>query len=59
MPTASRQLPMMCPHCGHTMNHHSNKVLEYAEDNNDVAPESMLELHSCPECGASASRSAV
>ena len=39
--------PMRCTECGDEMNHHAEKL---------VQPADVEELHSCPTCGASASR---
>lgn len=49
---------MKCPRCGAAMNHHADKV-EWAEEGFDpVLGGTVIELHSCPACGAGASRSA-
>jgi ribosomal protein S27AE len=54
---------MICPRCGGEMNHHAEKLL-YASDAADAASVDPVlggiveELHSCPACGASASRRA-
>ena len=42
-----------CPRCGAEMNHHADKLL--ASDS-EVISNTVMELHSCPACGASASR---
>ena len=52
---------MRCPGCGAEMNHHGDKLV-YAADadghrNIDLGlGESVEEFHSCPKCGAAASR---
>jgi predicted RNA-binding Zn-ribbon protein involved in translation (DUF1610 family) len=56
MPETSREIsPMICPHCGHTMNHHADKMLQLSSWENG-GESTILELHSCPECGTNASR---
>ncbi len=50
---------MKCPRCGADMNHHADKVLR--SEGAEAAPDplfgaSVVELHSCPACGAAASR---
>jgi len=45
---------MQCPRCGKTMNHHADKMIHWAPD---VCGE-VVEFHSCPNCGAAASRKA-
>jgi hypothetical protein len=46
---------MICPHCGHEMNHHAMKI-DYsrpADTSDDGAFEGALEeVHSCPHCHA-------
>jgi ribosomal protein S27AE len=54
---------MGCPRCGAAMNHHADKVLYFNEGDetrpNDSAMADFIEeIHACPNCGASASRSA-
>lgn len=46
---------MKCPNCGHTMNHHADKLLLDGIDN-DGADSQLVEAYSCPHCGANASR---
>jgi hypothetical protein len=46
-----------CPVCGATMNHHADKLVYIAEAGG--ASEAVEEFHSCPNCGASASRPAA
>ncbi len=53
---------MTCPKCGFEMNHHSDKLV-YGPDSQtpriDEHPEGFLEaFHTCPNCGAVASRPA-
>jgi len=53
--------PMICPECGVAMNHHAEKLV-YPSDATAADAELggvVEELHTCPECGASASRRAV
>jgi ribosomal protein S27AE len=47
---------MICPRCGAEMNHHADKLIYAARgpEGSDVQ-----EFHSCPACGASASRAAA
>jgi len=51
---------MKCPRCGAEMNHHADKIfpgkLSEAQLDTDVEGDTVLELHSCPACGAAASR---
>jgi hypothetical protein len=52
---------MLCPGCGAAMNHHAEKLdhLAALRDPEAVDPELggvVQEIHSCPECGKSASR---
>lgn len=52
--------PMICPRCGATMNHHADKVLfngiSTSSPTDSTAAGFIEEMHSCPKCGASASR---
>jgi ribosomal protein S27AE len=59
MPAKER---MRCPQCGAAMNHHADKLLQTGSTDTPhydaaLAGES-LEMHTCPACGASASRPA-
>ena len=52
---------MICPKCGAEMNHHADKVIDPVrpEDMKHVDPALggiVNEMHSCPACGAMASR---
>ena len=53
--------PMACPRCGTTMNHHADKRL-YLNDSDESRPTDPItggfveEMHTCPKCGAGASR---
>jgi ribosomal protein S27AE len=52
---------MICPECGDEMNHHADKLVEptRAADAKHVDPALgglIEETHSCPACGAVASR---
>jgi len=54
---------MQCPRCGHPMNHHADKPIEPVDPEQvarvDPRVGSLVEeMHSCPACGASASRPA-
>lgn len=56
--------PMTCASCGATMNHHADKLVDPRTREESLAMERSLsgvvqELHSCPGCGANASRLAV
>jgi ribosomal protein S27AE len=52
---------MICPHCGEEMNHHGDKLL-YATDPQPSGLDDLTmggfieEFHTCPQCGAGASR---
>lgn len=48
--------PMICPKCGHQMNHHANKVA-YVESGAGL-DEVVEEFHACPDCGDAESRRA-
>ncbi len=51
---------MKCPDCGAEMNHHADKLDYGAEP--DAASESdgvVIEAHTCPDCGRTATRSAA
>jgi NAD(P)H-dependent FMN reductase/ribosomal protein S27AE len=55
--------PMRCPKCGAEMNHHAEKVLQAADPAEEWSVDPALggvveEMHSCPACGANASRRA-
>ncbi|HZQ69175.1 MAG TPA: hypothetical protein VFA68_11705 [Terriglobales bacterium] len=53
---------MKCPHCGAEMNHHADKILRAesaATPLDSIFGGVVLELHSCPGCGASGARSAL
>lgn len=51
---------MSCPRCGAAMNHHADKTLYFTEvaenRSTDSATGLVEEIHACPNCGASASR---
>jgi predicted RNA-binding Zn-ribbon protein involved in translation (DUF1610 family) len=51
---------VICPKCGFEMNHHCDKLvlneLPAAQTNMNAY---LTEFHSCPNCGASASRPAA
>ncbi len=55
---------MICPKCGATMNHHSDKVVDVKDlqhrDGRDVSfREIVEEFYSCPNCGYCASLQAA
>jgi predicted RNA-binding Zn-ribbon protein involved in translation (DUF1610 family) len=45
--------PLRCPQCGATMNQHASKIVHSTDEAMGVR-ETMLNLHACPGCGASA-----
>lgn len=47
---------MKCPHCGHTMNHHADKLLLDSVEPEGEADSLLIEAYSCPHCGTNASR---
>lgn len=52
---------MICPECGVEMNYHAEKIdhLTALRDPDSIDPDidgAVSEIHSCPECGSSASR---
>lgn len=49
---------MKCPNCGHTMNHHADKLLLDGLATNDDAGSPLIEAYSCPHCGMNASKMA-
>ena len=53
---------MICPKCGATMNRHADKVMQGPSGQGLQADPALggvlLEIHSCPACGANASRAA-
>ena len=55
---------MTCPKCGATMNQHAQKLIDPRSREEAARLDSALsgvvhEMHSCPACGASASRIAA
>ena len=53
--------PMMCPECGVEMNHHAEKLVHPSGAHEASAMDPILggmieEIHTCPQCGAGASR---
>jgi predicted RNA-binding Zn-ribbon protein involved in translation (DUF1610 family) len=66
MATASHQRTagkMICPRCGAQMNHHGDKPVlgDDAASPSELDPFAggrIVEFHSCPNCGANASRDA-
>lgn len=58
MPEADK---MKCPNCGAEMNHHGDKlVYDSAPDDEDADEGALiLEAHTCPACGRSATRAAA
>ncbi|HEX8145906.1 MAG TPA: hypothetical protein VF591_01790 [Pyrinomonadaceae bacterium] len=59
MPETDR---MKCPDCGAEMNHHADK-LDYgaaADEDSDAAEGGVVvEAHTCPDCGRTATRTAA
>jgi ribosomal protein S27AE len=51
---------MKCPECGALMNHHADK-LDYgaAPEDADDTDGVVVEAHTCPDCGCSATRAAA
>jgi predicted RNA-binding Zn-ribbon protein involved in translation (DUF1610 family) len=53
---------MICPKCGFEMNHHGDKIVfdesQVAETDKNMGGY-LEEFHTCPNCGASASRPAA
>jgi hypothetical protein len=49
---------MKCPRCGAEMNHHADKLLASDSElsSKTVLGSALMQLHSCPACGSSASR---
>jgi len=59
----AEQRRMVCPACGTEMNHHANKLVLSAGAADEASVDRLLggiveEMHTCPACGASASRRA-
>lgn len=46
---------MKCPDCGAEMNHHADKLV-YGSESDADADEFVVEAHTCPGCGRSATR---
>jgi ribosomal protein S27AE len=60
---AKAESKMTCPRCGAEMNHHCDKIVYGVEPQGAAATGAILggfieEFHSCPKCGAAASRHA-
>jgi ribosomal protein S27AE len=56
--------PMTCPRCGVQMNHHAEKVVKPPSPErdsliNEAWGGALEEFHTCPECGAGASRKSI
>lgn len=63
MPALDKTEKMICPRCGAEMNHHSDKILYFSDLQEAVSSDSAVcghteEFHSCPICGAGATRRA-
>ena len=43
---------LTCPQCGAIMNHHASKLMPSAVETAGE-PEVVLDIHTCPGCGAS------
>jgi ribosomal protein S27AE len=52
---------MKCPDCGAEMNHHADKLVygEASDDAGESGGDVILEAHTCPGCGRSATREAA
>jgi hypothetical protein len=48
--------PLICPKCGAAMNRHASKIVP-AADETTAEHEAVLDIHTCPGCGASESTS--
>lgn len=54
MPEADK---MKCPDCGAEMNHHADKLVHDSSPDEDADEGGrILEAHTCPACGRSATR---
>jgi ribosomal protein S27AE len=56
--------PMICPRCGAVMNHHAEKLVQPTDPAEAASADPLLggileEVHTCPACGAGASRRAT
>ncbi|MET0649402.1 MAG: hypothetical protein ABW208_22560 [Pyrinomonadaceae bacterium] len=50
---------MKCPDCGSEMNHHADKIdYDAAPESEAEAAEVVIEAHTCPDCGRTATRTA-
>lgn len=49
---------MICPVCGIEMNHHADKLVYSASEQNAELGGVVEEFHSCPNCGRTESRAA-
>jgi hypothetical protein len=51
---------LKCPRCGAEMNHHADKLLASDSESSSegAVGSTIMEVHSCPACGSSASRCA-
>lgn len=51
---------MQCPDCGAEMNHHANK-LDYNAAPDEASEDGgvVIEAHTCPDCGRTATRAAA
>lgn len=64
MMTTTTSGKMICPKCGAEMNHHCDKLVHAADSERTARLDEnpggfMEEFHSCPNCGAAASRHAA
>jgi ribosomal protein S27AE len=62
MPTTRPK--MTCPKCGNEMNEHAQKLVDPTSPQEAVIADLVLggiveEFHTCPNCGANASRQAI
>ena len=55
-----RRKPMICPKCGHLMNHHADKLVDPVDGQQGDLDEGLggtiEETHACPGCGNVESR---
>lgn len=47
---------MTCPDCGVEMNHHADKLVYGAESDAETEAGVVVEAHTCPGCGRTATR---
>lgn len=47
---------MKCPNCGHTMNHHADKLQLEIIEHEDGPGVPQIEAYTCPHCGTNATQ---